>query len=102
MKDVFISSNDFQILKKILEPFSEVYFFGSRVTGNYKPFSDLDVCICEPNPVSNLLLGDLKEKFQNSSLPFTVDLSDFSQLPEFLQKKFETEKVSVNEARPAL
>ena len=67
------------ILKKNI-PEYQVIAFGSRVTGTYKPHSDLDLCIVTHTPLTLLQLASLKEAFTESDLPFRIDIVDWSTL----------------------
>ncbi len=57
-----------------------VWAFGSRVIGNAKEFSDLDLVIHSDHPISLEILGQLKHELSESDLPFKVDLVDWSLL----------------------
>ena len=64
-------------------PGVEVRAFGSRVHGeNLKPFSDLDLAIISESLLDIGKLAELKEAFTESSLPFKVDLLDWSVTSE--------------------
>ena len=63
-------------------PAREVWAFGSRVTGNVKPFSDLDLAIIGSEPVPAAILADLKDAFSESDLPFKVDIVDWAETKE--------------------
>ena len=66
-----------------------IYVFGSRARGDHKKYSDLDLVYKSPSNESSLtpkILTRLKTDFEDSDLPITVDLVDWSQLtPEFKQ-----------------
>lgn len=53
-----------------------VTVFGSRAGGRVKPFSDLDLVLEGPARLSLSLLGTLADAFDESLLPFKVDLVD--------------------------
>ncbi len=68
------------IVKRILAervPSAEVRAFGSRVRGQAKPWSDLDLVIIGTAPLSLRELGELREAFEASTLPMRVDLVDW-------------------------
>jgi uncharacterized protein len=71
----------------------EVWVFGSRAKGGAKPYSDLDLLFCGDAPVPTLTMGDLREAFDESSLPFQVDLADWHRIDdafkEIIQEKHE-------------
>ncbi|CAG8821255.1 1131_t:CDS:2 [Gigaspora margarita] len=48
------------------------YAYGSRVKGTARKFSDLDLCYQENIPEN--ILSHLREDFEESNLPFKVDL----------------------------
>lgn len=76
----------FDICKQEL-PFNEVWVFGSRAGFNYKPHSDLDLAIIDPPSVSEEARSRLECAFEESDLPFRVDLVVWSELAEALQKQ---------------
>lgn len=67
-------------------PNSQIYVFGSRVSGNAKRYSDLDISLDDGKTLDFIKLSSLKESFAESTLPFKVDLSDFSQLDANFKK----------------
>jgi predicted nucleotidyltransferase len=56
----------------------EVFAFGSRVSGHAKVFSDLDLMIKAPGGLPWRTLADLRESFEASDLPITVDIVDWN------------------------
>lgn len=91
MPELNVEPKDLRIIQQILRthvPGMEVWAFGSRVHGeNLKPFSDLDLVIISPEPLSTLQMLDLKEAFTGSDLSFKVDLLDWSTLDKSFRKK---------------
>lgn len=71
------------ILRKHV-PGSEVRAYGSRVTGQTKPWSDLDLAVVGASPMGWQNVELLIEAFQESTLPFRVDVLDWHDVsPEF-------------------
>jgi predicted nucleotidyltransferase len=65
-------------------PEMEVWAFGSRVKGTAKSYSDLDLLVIGEEKMSINRMGELIEAFQESDLPFRVDLLDWHRIsPEF-------------------
>lgn len=61
-----------------------VYAFGSRVTGRARKFSDLDLALVPEQALDWRVLARLREAFEESDLPITVDVIDWTQAgPEF-------------------
>lgn len=77
---IFLSADERALVCAILrETLSEqfrVFVFGSRAGGTVKPWSDLDLSIEGPGPLSLSSLATLRDAFDESSLPWKVDLID--------------------------
>jgi predicted nucleotidyltransferase len=54
----------------------DVYVFGSRAGGNPRRFSDLDLSLEGAKPLSLTVMARLREAFEESLLPWKVDLID--------------------------
>ncbi|GIW60534.1 MAG: hypothetical protein KatS3mg087_1600 [Patescibacteria group bacterium] len=55
----------------------QAFIFGSQATGMAQRSSDLDIGIEGPElPLE--VIGELREKLEDSDLPYTVDIIDFS------------------------
>ena len=66
-------------------PECEVRAFGSRVNGNPKPYSDLDLAVIGNEKISIRILGQLREAFEASELSFRVDVLDWNAISESFQ-----------------
>lgn len=72
------------ILRAHLPKGTLAWAFGSRVTWTAKPFSDLDLAVEGAAPLPLRIMGDLQEAFENSDLPWRVDVIDLKSVsPEF-------------------
>ncbi len=81
------------IIKDILARYPyQFYAFGSRVNGTAQPVSDLDLCYKGDIPLSDL--GNLQEEFEESDLPFKVDLVAFDQCSQEFKKLIEKDLVA--------
>ena len=60
----------------------EVRVFGSRVNGNAKPYSDLDIALITSESLSPSAMAQLKAEFSESNLPFKVDVLDWTSISE--------------------
>jgi len=86
----------FATVKQILTehfPECEVRAFGSRVTQTAKNYSDLDLTIVGQNALDSERFRHLKEAFEESNLPFRVDVLDWHRISEsfhtVIEKKYE-------------
>lgn len=83
-----------QTVERILHawvPDRRVVAFGSRVRGNPKPFSDLDLAIYSSEPLTLALAGHLRDAFSESDLPFRVDLADMATVSDEFRRVIEEE-----------
>lgn len=72
------------IIQAILDrhlPHCEVRVFGSRAQGKARPFSDVDLLVLKPEYLSLNERINLVDAFEESDLPYCVDLLEFSKAP---------------------
>lgn len=82
---IHIEPKHINIIDKILAEYDFSFFaFGSRVTGKNKKFSDLDIFYFEDIPNTQIL--KLEEEFEESDIPFKVDVIDFKKCDHAFQK----------------
>jgi predicted nucleotidyltransferase len=85
MQAIDVLPKDLEVVLEILDryvPGLEVRAFGSRVTGNARRHSDLDLVIMTDQPLDVTVLAGMNAAFSESSLPFTVDVLDWAALAE--------------------
>jgi len=74
-----------ETIKRILVEYvgdCEVRAFGSRGNGTAKEYSDLDLAIIGKNKISRRVKMLLREAFEESDLPFRVDIVDYNAVSE--------------------
>lgn len=82
---VKLEERHLRLLKNILIRYDySFYLFGSRASGNARPFSDIDIFYTETIPSSELL--KLEEELEESDLPYKVDLVDYNTCDKEFQK----------------
>ena len=67
-------------------PDREVRVMGSRLTGRAKPFSDLDLIVSGDEPLALGTLANLRDAFDDSDLPFVVDIIEWSTATEAFRR----------------
>lgn len=89
-----------EVLKLIEQflPETEVWAYGSRVTFKAKPQSDLDLVVFS-RPEQELAVASLIEAFEESSLPFRVDLHVWHDLPDTFKKNIQAQKYILQKKR---
>lgn len=91
-----ITSKECNIIKTILELYKnkyEFYFYGSRVRGNFRPLSDLDILVKSKNNIDLNDIDNIKTFFDESTLPYVVNLS--YELDEDFYKLIEKDLVKI-------
>ena len=91
-----ITLKEYNIIKTILEQYKnkyEFYFYGSRVRGNFRPLSDLDILVKSKNNVDLNDIDNIKTFFDESTLPYVVNLS--YELDEDFYKLIEKDLVKI-------
>jgi type I restriction enzyme S subunit len=99
-----ISPENWQIVRDILQrlvPDREVWAFGSRAKWTAKEYSDLDIAFMGDEPLSIGVVADLNEAFQESALPFKVDVVDWAAITPSFRKVVESSKVLLHDRLPA-
>ena len=77
-----------ETVKRILAEYAgghEVRAFGSRVNGPAKDYSDLDLAILGNGKLTRREKMLLREAFEESDLPFRVDVIDYHAVSESFQ-----------------
>lgn len=87
------------ILRKLL-PEREVWVFGSRAGGNPKPYSDLDLLVGGERSLPVETLYQLKEAFDESDLPFQVDVIEWSTISDAFRKIVAGQRLVLQEPVP--
>ena len=83
------------ILHEILPVGTKVWVFGSRVNWTTKDSSDLDLALEGESKLSHKVLGALKDAFEDSSLPYTVDVVDLHRINDSFKQIVESQRVSL-------
>ena len=80
---IHMEDRHWKIVRDILNQYPYTFYaYGSRVKGNPKRFSDLDLCFTDPIPWN--IQSHIDEDFEESDLPFKVDVIDWNLMgPEF-------------------
>lgn len=86
-----------QVLDTYL-PGVEVRAFGSRVRWTAKPYSDLDLALMTHQPLSLDQAAQLREALDETTLPFKVDIVDWSSTSETFRKIIQTNNVVIRRA----
>lgn len=74
---IYMAEKHLKILQRVLSKYPYRFFvFGPRIKGTEKRFSDLDLCYKEKIP--SLTLSKLEEDFEESDLPFKVDIINWN------------------------
>ncbi len=73
-------------------PGTTAWAYGSRVKRKSRPTSDLDLVVFAP-PERGCQVGNLREAFEESDLPFQVDLFVWDEVPNNFRSRIKAERV---------
>ena len=93
-----VTENEENIIKSVLEPYKDkynFYYYGSRVKGNFRFLSDLDILVRGIEFANLSDINDIKDKFDKSNLPYVVNISDYHSLEEKFCKLIEADLVKI-------
>jgi uncharacterized protein len=93
MKRIDLTKDELKVILKILENRQDAVVFGSRTKGKSKKFSDLDICLKDSIKGSEYEL--LKEAFEESNLPFKVDLIEYDMISPFFKDLIDKEGIKI-------
>jgi len=92
MKLIQLEPKHLTIVKEIIKKYEvNVYVFGSRVKNSAKPLSDLDLCL--KNNYDKSTIRKLQDAFEESDLPFKVDIVVWSELSDGFKNHIESDLV---------
>ncbi len=80
-------------------PQCDVWAFGSRVRGDAKPASDLDLAVQGTAPLSIGALAKLAMAFEESDLPMKVDVVDMARIAKPLLMIIEKNKIPLQKEK---
>ena len=99
-----IEDNHWQIVDSILHEYlsdCEIYAFGSRTRMSAKTYSDLDLAVQATKPVSHRTLARVSLEFEESDLPWSVDLINLSEISPAFKEAITQDLVLIKSAATA-
>ena len=84
-----------KIIREILKKYPYSFFvYGSRIKGNARKFSDLDLCYKENIPSKDIV--NLEWEFEESDLPFKVEFIDWDICSSRFKERIEKDLTPLN------
>jgi predicted nucleotidyltransferase len=92
---IYMDKRHLEIVKNILKKYPYTFYaFGSRAKGTQRPLSDLDLCFMENIPWN--VRSHIDEDFEESDLPFTVDVVDWNSCSEDFKAKIKNDLIQIS------
>ena len=91
---IYVPPKDLEFIRNLLRkyfPKAKIYVFGSRVRGDHKLYSDLDICIDFGGSIPLNVWSSVEENLSQSDLLYKVDFSDWHRITEDFRKVVLTE-----------
>lgn len=79
-------------------PHCDVWVFGSRATGKAKRYSDLDLAVAGEDPLPLSAMAALANDFEESLLPFKVDILDLAGVNASFRRIVDSTKIQIQYA----
>ena len=90
-----LEERHWKIVQQILSKYPyKFYAYGSRVKGNARQLSDLDICYYDNIPDNIVFL--IEEEFKESDLPFKVDLVAWKRMKSGFRKLISRDLIAIN------
>ena len=94
MKTIQLEPRHLIIVKEILQKIEvTAYVFGSRARNTAKTLSDLDLCL--KDNYDKTTVRKLQDAFEESDLPFKVDVVVWSEISDDFKKHIQADLISV-------
>ena len=97
-----INPTHLETIQRILDehvPDCEVRAFGSRAKWNAEDYSDLDLAVVGDQPRGWRTLSRLKDAFEESDLPFRVDVLDWHDISDKFQAIIKADCITVRQVK---
>ena len=77
-----------------LVPEAKIYLYGSRARGANAEWSDIDLALDAGKQLPRLTVGELREIMIATNIPYKVDIVDFHNVHDAMQKAIAKDKVA--------
>jgi len=78
-----------------INPDIEIYIFGSRTQNRAREYSDIDIALKSINSIPIDIILKLKTIFQDSTLPYKVDIIDINSIEEYFYNLIKNDLVRI-------
>ena len=95
---IHVTDEEMEIILDILNNFAkdcEVLVFGSRLKGNHKPFSDLDLAFICKEDLGLRRVSNIEYEFSESNLPYRVDVVNYNRASEKFQRIIDSDNKKI-------
>lgn len=77
-----------KIIREIIpDPQLKIILYGSRARGDARATSDYDIAIDLSEKIPDRFISRIKEKLENSDIPYKVDIVDLNGIAEELKQR---------------
>lgn len=72
------------------------FIFGSWAKNTHRPYSDMDIGLEGPQPIPNDTMFKIKNAFEDSDLPYFVDVVDFATVSDQFKQVAKQHTIPLN------
>lgn len=84
-----------QLVRPLKKLNADIFIFGSRATGEYRKYSDVDVLISPKNKAIEDCVALIKEEFENGNFPFKLDIVFEEDLADSYRSTVTSQKIRI-------
>ncbi len=85
--NTYLQQSKHIVAKQLAGHAVDAYLFGSRAKGTATRHSDIDIALFSKSIMPLALASHLRETFEESTIPYQVDIVDLSTVSENFRKK---------------
>lgn len=89
-----LTLDQLKLIQEFFPKDCQMALFGSRVKGNFRENSDLDICVL--SNISRNEVSKINEKFEESHLPFTVDIVLYKDCDDKFRKIIDSTGIKIS------
>jgi len=102
MENRWMNELKYSVLDSLKNEDARIYFFGSRARGEGRKSSDVDLAVDSGGRDISFTLALLRERLEESSCPYRVDVVDMNRAGEPLRRRIKKEGILWKDFRNGL
>ncbi|MFH1644210.1 MAG: nucleotidyltransferase domain-containing protein [bacterium] len=81
-----------KLINKYL-PEAKIYLFGSRATGEYSQYSDIDIALDAGEKIEKEKIASIRLSIDDLNIPLDIDIIDFNSISPTMKSRILKERI---------